>query len=727
MVTGGSITTRVQWNGTCWIVGGGVNGNHVLSTSSDGLVWNNLIVNGLDSAWKDIKTSSMNGITVALTSNGTVYYSTNNQLNQWSNSTLGLSGVVGNVLGWNYENFLVGSDNGSIYTSPNGILWKPASQSGNNLNTIYGFVNNRSQEANTTIRSVIVASGLDNHGKGTIGYSYDGIYWNSSAFNGLNNVVNKVAYNGYQWVAVGSGSNGWVATSNDGIHWNNVNNTFMQEGYDVVWNGTVFVAIGVHYGNSISAYSSDGKTWTGSVLNLNGGIMGSLTWTGKIWIGYCSGSSVSTTYVSSDIYGLVWNVSQIHNMYLMDASSVFMGGYCSESDIPLSGVIDISSSVVGKPYQVFDGLYQNTDLSWNTSNNYIIDNGNNHGYGGLISTTYSHGNVSGTVSGDWVSVQLDTSYYVLYYYVSVDLTNLGKIPSEWMVLGSNDNQSWELLDHFNWESNGMNSPPNCDGQKGFMIIPRNISGVQAYSSYRLVFMSIFGGVGVSNGSILEWDLCTANPSTYLVPRYARPTVLANGIMLFPNGCYSGKGNKIMLNLLTDVYGNWIQDYNTQGRPSDITCANSLMVNLSSYPLTSHSFDGTNLIITGLNGELIYLDNLIDGMYWRNRVNGNVINTGLSYIYDSCSVGSRICLAGSGSGVITYNTIESNEHVWNSSINASSIFSAVYSIVSNSGNGPVSTPNSVLLESGSKITVLGPKYYDSGVDQSVSITLSLKPV
>jgi hypothetical protein len=65
--------------------------------------------------------------------------------------------------------------------------------------------------------------------------------------------------------------------------------------------------------------------------------------------------------------------------------------------------------------------------------------------------------------------------------------------------------------------------------------------------------------------------------------------------------------------------------------------------------------------------------------------------------------------------------------WNVAIHASSLFSVVYSMLSNSGNGPVSIPNSVLLESGSKITVLGPKYYDSGVNQNVSITLNLKPV
>ena len=738
-VTGGSITTRVLWNGVCWIVGGRDGAGHsVLATSSDGLVWKNvMIVNvGLSSGLKDI-VSNNRGMTLALSSSsGAVYYSTNYQLSQWSGNVLGLSGVTGKVFGWNDNNFLLGTDTGLIYTSPNGMLWKRSSVYGGDvsLNSIYGFVNNRSHESNTTIRSVIVAAGLDNYGRGAVGYSYDGIYWNSSTCV-LNTVVNRVAYNGYRWVAVGRSSNpGWVMTSNDGIHWILGSDLLMEEGYDVAWNGTVFVAIGVDFNDrSVACYSKDGVTWTGLVLSLNGGKMVSIAWTGKLWIGYCSGSSVSTTYVSSDVYGLSsWTVGSHANMYLMDASSVFMGGYCSVGDGLGLGVLDVSSSVVGShPYYAFDGSYSALDLSWCTSLDYTVSGVGMGDYDGSVTTNYligeMNGGGSGTVSGDWVSVTFDTSYSVLYYYVSIDLTNPSSIPSEWTVLGSNDNTNWVLLDTFDWKMNGMSVAPNCDGQVDYMIVPRNISGVSAYSSYRLVISRIFGSSGY--GSILEWDLVTANALSHVIPSYVRPTVLENGLILFPNGCYSGNGGGLMLSVFSDVDGQWIQDYNTMGRHSSVSCANSLMSGLSSYPLTSHSFDGSRLFVTGLSGELIYLENLMDGMYWKNRVSvsGNKISTGLRYIYDSCSVGNRICLAGTGSGVITYHTLDTLDENWNSAIHASSLFSAVYSISSNSGNGPVSIPNSVLLESGSKITVLGPKYYDSGVDQNVSITLNLKPV
>jgi hypothetical protein len=729
VVTGGTITTRVLWNGVCWMVGGtnGL-GHSVLATSSDGLVWSIIsIANvGLSSGLRDI-ISNNSGTTLALSnSSGAVYYSTNHQLSQWSGDVFGLSGIVGKVLGWNDENFLLGTDTGLIYRSPNGMLWKRCGGDVS-LNTIHGFVNNRSQEASTTIRSVIVAAGLDTNGRGAVGYSYDGIYWNASTC-GLNIVVNRVAYNGYQWVAVGSSLNhGWAMTSNDGIHWNLVSDFTLEEGYDVVWNGTVFFAIGLDYnGRSVACYSKDGVTWIGSVLSLNGGEMVSIAWTGKIWIGYCSGSSVSTTYISSDVYGLSsWTIGSHANMYLMDASSVFMGGYCSE--VLGSGVSDVSSSVVGsRPYYAFDGSYSVLDLSWCTSLDYTVSGVGMGDYAGSITTNYEireEGGGSGTVSGDWVSVQFDASYAVLYYYVSVDLTNPSSIPSEWTVLGSNDTTNWVLLDNFDWKVDGMSVAPNCNGQVGYMIVPRNISGVPAYSSYRLVISRIFGSSGY--GSILEWDLVTANASSSVVSRYARPTVLENGLILFPNGCYSG----LMLSVFSDVDGQWIQDYNTMGRHSSVSCANSLMSGLSSYPLTSHSFDGHRLFVTGLSGELVYLDSFMDGMYWKNS---DSVSTGLRYIYDSCSVGNRICLAGSsgGSGVITYHTFDALDVLdgsWNVAIHASSLFSVVYSILSNSGNGPVSIPNSVLLESGSKITVLGPKYYDSGVNQNVSITLNLKPV
>lgn len=108
LVTGGTITTRVLWNGICWIVGGidGL-GHSVLATSSDGLVWSIIsIANvGLSSGLRDI-ISNNSGTSLALSSSsGTVYYSTNNQLSQWSGDVLGLSGVTGKVLGWNDENF----------------------------------------------------------------------------------------------------------------------------------------------------------------------------------------------------------------------------------------------------------------------------------------------------------------------------------------------------------------------------------------------------------------------------------------------------------------------------------------------------------------------------------------------------------------------------------------------------------------------------------------------
>jgi hypothetical protein len=379
--------------------------------------------------------------------------------------------------------------------------------------------------------------------------------------------------------------------------------------------------------------------------------------------------------------------------------------------------------VVSHPYYAFDGIYSVLDLSWCTSLDYITVSGMAMGdYDGSVTTNYAigeEGGGSGTVSGDWVSVTFDASYAVLYYYVSVDLTNPSSIPSKWMMLGSNDDTNWVRLDTFDWKVDGMSVAPNCNGQVGYMIVPRNISGVPAYSSYRLIISKIFGSSGY--GSILEWDLVTANASSHVVSRHARPTVLENGLVLFPNGCYHG----LMLSVFSDVDGQWIQDYNIMGRRSSVSCANSLMSGLSSYPLTSHSFDGSRLFVTGLSGELVYLD----GMYWKNDVS---VSTGLRYIYDSCSVGNRICLAGSGgsSGVITYHTLDGLDVLdgsWNVAIHASSLFSVVYSMLSNSGNGPVSIPNSVLLESGSKITVFGPKYYDSGVNQNVSITLNLKPV
>jgi hypothetical protein len=113
-------------------------------------------------------------------------------------------------------------------------------------------------------------------GKGGIFYSYDGLNWyNSSSGTALINnstatQVGKVVWNGSIWVAVGSGTSYTISYSYDGINWTGVSNSLALFGStggatDVVWNGTTFIAGGI--GSNVLATSSDGISWTlGNVL-----------------------------------------------------------------------------------------------------------------------------------------------------------------------------------------------------------------------------------------------------------------------------------------------------------------------------------------------------------------------------------------------------------------------------------------------------------------------------
>ena len=103
----------------------------------------------------------------------------------------------------------------------------------------------------------------------TIAYSSDGITWNGvtdSSTNIFTTAGYDVAYNGTMWVAVGEGTTYSIAYSSDGITWNGVTDSstaiFTSSGRDIAWNGTMWVAVGEGTTYSI-AYSSDGIIWNG--------------------------------------------------------------------------------------------------------------------------------------------------------------------------------------------------------------------------------------------------------------------------------------------------------------------------------------------------------------------------------------------------------------------------------------------------------------------------------
>jgi hypothetical protein len=69
------------------------------------------------------------------------------------------------------------------------------------------------------------------------------------------------------WLAVGNGTSYSIIYSYDGINWTGVNNSktifdIAGGAVDLVWNGTIWVAVGANSTGKLTAVSYDGITWS---------------------------------------------------------------------------------------------------------------------------------------------------------------------------------------------------------------------------------------------------------------------------------------------------------------------------------------------------------------------------------------------------------------------------------------------------------------------------------
>jgi len=763
-----TISTSAQWNGAYWWMGV-VNraGVSSLAKSSNGAVW---IVDGpfLDASGnrktlKAILSTSETDIALATTVSGDIWYSLGGY-NDWSGVVAtGGSGIIqgGVALSWNEAAFVVGDLSGQLWYSANGIQWKYSRTFFDTSNSVVNAVVwNQPRLGYAFLQTILVASGIRNGGGGALAYSYDGIQWYScaSGAGGLDTRINGIAYGGKTWVAVGTGVGGWIATSFNGRIWTGTTfgvqagvESLMVEGYDITWNGTIFLAVGVDaLGDGVMASSLDGYSWTVIPQSFggSGSYVNSITWTGRTWIAYVNGGA-STTYICNDVHAVTgWVSTNPANTYLMDASSVFLvrgnGTYFTSPSSTIPGITYAASASSSghEPYHAFDGLYSWNNGVWKTNDSYHISTGV---YSGGVSTTGVVG--LGTVAGDWIQLDVSSATLVQEYYVAVDLSsneikqqqkvtrNGGSIPAVWVVLGSNNaGTSWDVLDSFDWyNSDGVAGNNGVAG--GYTFVIRNLfNNTVAYKRYRLIVQRIFAYPGQTGsrmpGSILEWDLMVANSATYQVSRFARPIPTPSGLVLFSNGAYRGaSGIPRMLVTLGDLSGGVVDSiYNVPGFVGPVT---SVLNGLSGI-MTGVAFDGYRFAVGDVCGNVVYLANMEGagyGMQWQNKLNGNVLVSGLSSIYDACSIDGRMCFGGVANSIsgspIMYTTMESGDAVFKPSNNARNIFSYVTGLSSNEGKGAVYVPNYVWVDKSELFRVMGPRWYDYSAE-TVSLSIECIP-
>jgi hypothetical protein len=190
---------------------------------------------------------------------------------------------IGRGVAWNGSMWVAVGNGGlfelnSILYSYNGSNWNNISTGGfSGYDQDYGTIYNGNGVAWNGYMWVAVGSGLSE--QATIQYSYNGINWSNVTTGGFYdnsgfNQGNGVAWNGSMWVAVGTGSSELqtIQYSYNGINWSNITSGgFDVIGRSVSWNGSMWVAVGSNSAANNIIYSYDGLNWFSSSGNFGGG------------------------------------------------------------------------------------------------------------------------------------------------------------------------------------------------------------------------------------------------------------------------------------------------------------------------------------------------------------------------------------------------------------------------------------------------------------------------
>jgi len=679
---------KIIWNDSYWAGIINDNTNRVI-TSIDGMNWSNKIIeNNISNGYYSSRTNQ----TILLSGN-TIY---NNINNTDSYDTTNITTTSPSAVIYNGTYYIIGGD--SIAISPDIKSWSYNNIS--NMSQINNFAWNNPDHGSPSIAPISVALGS---GANTIAYSLDGIYWIGTGSSVFTSKGNKAAWNGSIWCAVGKGGY-WVATSYDGIVWTGRDNYWMEEGYDIAWNGHVFIAVG--YGNVTMASSADGIHWEGIVETPLDKYASSIIWSGKIWVVYGSGTTTSTAY-SSQVLGNIWESS--NTLAIQNAQSVFTPSYFTSST--LTGYVASASSqqTDNESYRAFDNSFSSI-TSWHSDIN-TYSSGN---YIGSQTTTYNNG----SISGEWLQIQLPSPESVIYYYIILSLENTA-LPKEWKLLGSQTGESdWVLLDSFSFGS----TPPNNTNGYPFLVIPRNITRINtSYSYYRIVIPSIFGENTFAE--IAGFDLYASTATSNQLDPHIRP-IVTNTHILHPTNLLNiqGVGNQPFY-IPTDLYGNKINNYYL----NHIGYANSAIYGIGDSSVVAQTFDGDNYLVLANSGAATRLSCLAANttMNFSPTFNNSIINTNLTQAYAATYNKRSILLGGINGniGSITYATLGTGSIPIFRQTNAFNLFTSVYGLASNSGYGPVYIPNTLYLKPEDKISIISPKTYPDSLSNT-SITMNM---
>ena len=435
----------------------------------------------------------------------------------------------------------------------------------------------------------------------------------------------------------------------DGIQWYGCGNTALQtRANHVAWNGSLWVAVGKSASTWFS-WSRDGIHWVYQPDTLFDEAF-SLAWNGSIWVAAGEGTAFSLA-TSSD--GVNWTgVSESKTVFVDRAIDIKWTG----SQWVACG----SPSIVAKSFDA------NT---WTLTDNVLVGDLSSV----LFSFTATATSNSGTAQNafdlssatSWTSQTgaydassgflIGTAENVQVTFTSSKVVNQYFLQSsaiEWALEGSNDGSTWITL-HAVIESTSS-----------FF----SFANTTPYTYYRVVFYKIAANSGLTYVQATNVDFFARQA----LSKFYRMNNTKHGLSYFVNTGYS----------------TWLQQYDGSAVLTPVKRA------------TSFSYNGKFGVVTDLS---------TNGVFYTTQIDVSLSSIALpNASYASCFNGTHFFVGGANSQIAYAHPSDMTS--WYTVL---SPFTGgnILSLVSNSGIGFVSPPNSLYLDPGDKLSLVAPKFYD----------------
>jgi hypothetical protein len=614
-----------------------------------------------------------------------------------------------NSLAWTGTQWLAGCDgSNNLYTSNDAITW--------NLNTSLQDYNiSKVAYANSTIFVLSVgiifysqnlgswSSRVESVGSIT-GFTYTGTHylfssgttlitsqdlttWSTSTLPSasttltINNSSQGSATVKPMTLACSDSSYNTLGYTYDGIQWYGTGNTVLRtRANHAAWNGTIWVTVGKSVGTWF-AISRDGINWQ-QQSDLLFDEAYAVAWNGSYWLVAGEGATYS---LAKSTDGVNWTgIAGSKSLFSTRATDI------AWNDLKWTAYgspTAIATSTDGTTWTLLSTVVGDVSSVLTPSVSVTSSSGANPGYAFDLSasTTWTSGTGlydSGTglysgsdpAGGEWLQIDLTTAYAVKHYAI------LSPNGLQWLFAGSFDGSAWTSLD-----TQTMNFTSTTTNQ-----IFLSTSNTTAYRYYRFVFQKIVAGS--TSIQVKDIDLFLVDAGRELSKYYK----ISNT-------------KKWMSSVVNTGYSSLMQ---YDGIPSAYLNTRFLNTSAPISLQTSFSYDGQYNLITDLSNANIYY-----ATDFSNNIFTPLNLPTVEKKYSSCFNGTHFFVGGSGTNLIMY-AHPSDMTSWFPTANADTTFSGgkILSLVSNSGLGFVSPPNSIYLTPGEKLSITAPKFYDENMEK-----------